>query len=95
MMKRNLLLIALVIIISIIPLFINIDAEFGGADVEAKELIMVLHPEYEPWFNSIWKPPSGEIESLVFALQAAIGTGFIGYFFGYYIGKRSTRVTEK
>lgn len=95
MMKRNLLLIALVIIISAIPLLINTDAEFGGADVEAKEAIMVLHPEYEPWVNSIWEPRSGEIESLVFALQAAIGAGFIGYFFGYYIGKRTTRVTEK
>ena len=31
-----------------------------------------------------WEPPSGEIESLLFALQAAIGAGFIGY----YVGKK-------
>ena len=33
------------------------------------------------------EPPSGEIESLLFALQAAIGAGFIGYFIGYTRGK--------
>ena len=33
------------------------------------------------------EPPSGEIESLLFALQAAIGAVIIGYFFGYWRGK--------
>ena len=92
MIKRNLLLLALVIIISIIPLVINSDAEYGGTDGQAEEMIMELYPEYEPWFHSIWEPPSGEIESLLFAVQAAIGTGFITYFFGYYMGKKSVRV---
>jgi cobalt/nickel transport protein len=27
-------------------------------------------------------PPSGEIGSLLFALQAALGAGFIGYWYG-------------
>ena len=30
---------------------------------------------------------SGEIESLLFALQAAIGAIIIGYFFGYWRGQ--------
>ena len=38
----------------------------------------------QPWAHSIWKPPSGEIESLLFALQAAFGSLIIGYFLGYY-----------
>jgi len=29
-------------------------------------------------------PPSPEIESLLFALQASIGSIIIGYFLGYY-----------
>ena len=41
----------------------------------------------KPWFSSIWEPPSGEIESLLFALQAAIGAIIIGYFFGYWRGQ--------
>ena len=33
------------------------------------------------------EPPSGEIESLLFALQAAIGAIIIGYAFGYWRGQ--------
>ncbi len=58
---------------------------FGGSDDAASEQIEATN--YEPWFSSIWEPPSGEIESLLFALQAAIGAIIIGYFFGYWRGQ--------
>ena len=58
---------------------------FGGSDDAASEQIEASN--YEPWFSSIWEPPSGEIESLLFALQAAIGAIIIGYFFGYWRGQ--------
>lgn len=86
-MKKNLLLIGLVILLAIIPLFIQKGAEFGGADGEAENAIFEINASYEPWFSSIWEPPSGEIESLLFVLQAAIGAGFVGYFIGYSRGK--------
>lgn len=86
--KKNVILLVMVGIIAIIPLIFNSGAEFGGADGAAEEMITTLHPDYEPWFQSIWEPPSGEIESLLFALQAAIGAGFIAYFFGYHQGKK-------
>jgi len=35
----------------------------------------------------IFIAPFGEIESLLFALQAAIGAIIIGYFFGYWRGQ--------
>jgi cobalt/nickel transport protein len=60
---------------------------WGGADGAAAEIIE--GSGYEPWFNPIWEPPSGEIESLFFSLQAAIGAIIIGYFFGYYRGKKT------
>jgi len=87
--NKNLVYILLVICISIIPFLINPNAEYGGADGEAEKMILEIQPDYEPWFSSIWEPPSGEIESLLFALQAAIGAGFISYFFGYCMGKKS------
>jgi cobalt/nickel transport protein len=59
---------------------------WGGADGNAAEIIEASG--YEPWFEPIWEPPSGEIESLFFSLQAAIGAVVIGYFFGYYRGKQ-------
>ena len=88
--KQYLVLLALVAIIAIIPLAMysglgEDDGFFGGADGAASEAIE--ETGYEPWFESIWVPPSGEIESLLFALQAAIGAAIIGYVLGYYNGR--------
>ena len=88
--KQYLVLLALVAIIAIIPLAMysglgEDDGFFGGADGAASEAIE--ETGYEPWFESIWEPPSGEIESLLFALQAAIGAAIIGYVLGYYNGR--------
>ena len=59
--------------------------EWGGADDQPENVINDLtHGSYHPWFNSVWTPPSPEIESLLFALQAAFGAIIIGYFLGYY-----------
>lgn len=81
-MLKNLILALLVVLIAVIPLFIAKDAEFGGADGQAEEIISQLDSNYQPWFKPLWEPPSGEIESLLFALQAAVGAGFIGYYIG-------------
>ena len=80
--KTNLLLILLAIIIMIVPLFIKKGAEFEGADDQAEDVIGEIDPDYEPWFDALWEPPSGEIESLLFSVQVAIGAGLIGYIFG-------------
>lgn len=61
---------------------------WGGADGAAADLIE--SSGYEPWIEPFWEPPSGEIESLLFALQAAIGAIVIGYIFGYWKGSRKT-----
>jgi len=62
---------------------------WGGADGEAEEMIGVIAPDYDPWFDPLWEPPSGEIESLLFSSQAAIGALIIGLFFGYYYAKKT------
>lgn len=88
MLRTNLLLVLMVAALVVIPLALYGGADFGGADGEAEKVISEINPDYQPWFQSIWEPPGGEIESLLFALQAAIGGGFIGYYFGYVRGKR-------
>jgi cobalt/nickel transport protein len=60
----------------------NPGSEFGGADGEAESAISEVAPNYQPWFEPLWSPPGGETESLLFALQAALGAGVIGYYFG-------------
>lgn len=69
-------------------MFLAKDAEFGGADGRAEEAITEKKADYEPWFSPIFEPKSGEIESLFFALQAAIGAGVIGYGLGYLRGRK-------
>ncbi|MEA4813052.1 MAG: energy-coupling factor ABC transporter substrate-binding protein [Anaerolineaceae bacterium] len=92
MKKYTWILILLVIVLAILPLFLIKGAEFGGADGQAEAAITEIKPDYQPWFSPLWEPPSGEIESLLFALQAALGVGFIAYFFGYKAGaKRSPK----
>jgi cobalt/nickel transport protein len=80
--RKNALLILLVVLIMAVPLALRSGADFGGTDDKAKDMIAEINPDYKPWFSSVWEPPSGEIETLLFALQAALGAGFIGYFFG-------------
>lgn len=89
----SLLLLGIVIVIAIVPLLLIRDSEFGGADAAAEEAIAEVAPDYEPWFTPLFEPPGGETESLLFAVQAAIGAGLIGYFFGLKHGQRQTRAS--
>jgi cobalt/nickel transport protein len=82
-------LIVLAVIVVFVAAFAYVSStgnhEWGGADGQAENVISQLTGgTYQPWFQSIYTPPSGEIESLLFALQAAIGSIIIGYFLGYY-----------
>lgn len=83
----NFILIVMVILLAVIPLVIAKDAEFAGADDQAKNAISEINVTYEPWFSLIWEPPSGEIASLLFAVQAALGSGVLFYGLGYMRGR--------
>ena len=86
--QKNLILVLIVVLIAAVPLWLCRDAEFGGADGLAEELIVETHPDYEPWFSPIFEPASGEVESLLFALQAALGAGVIGFVLGRMTAKK-------
>ncbi|WGX76055.1 energy-coupling factor ABC transporter substrate-binding protein [Paraclostridium bifermentans] len=85
--NKNILLLFLTVILIVTPLVLNSTAEYGGSDDQAESIISEINPDYKPWFNSLYEPPSGEIESLLFSTQAAIGSIIIGYFLGYQKGK--------
>lgn len=76
------LAIAAVVLLAAFPLALNPTAEFAGTDDAASKVISEMNGDAEPWFHPVWAPPSGEIESMLFALQAAAGAGIIGYYFG-------------
>ncbi len=100
--KYRLEILAVVAVLIFCALFIYTssimgNAEFAGSDMVGAEkiagLVGVPADEIEPLIPQ-WVPPSGEIESALFALQAAIGGIMVGLVFGYWIGqKKGTKRT--
>jgi cobalt/nickel transport protein len=88
---QNWLLIGGVLGLTLLPLIIVKDGKFGGADNQGKEAINEIQPSYKPWFQSIFQPASAEIASLLFATQAALGAGTVGYVIGSYKGRSEGR----
>lgn len=86
--QGNWWLILAVISLTVLPL-IFVKGEFEGADGEAQKLITEIQPNYKPWFEPLFEPASGEIASLLFASQAALGAGVIGYIIGFYKGRNN------
>lgn len=93
--KKNLILILAVIVLLVAPLLIAKDAEFSGSDGLAEEEITRINPDYKPWFESLIVPASGEIESLLFALQAAIGAGIVGFVLGKITSNKPSSEIQK
>jgi cobalt/nickel transport protein len=90
--KINTLLLLLVAALAVLPLALGLgdgkEEPFAGADAQAESAITELKPDYEPWFSPLYEPPSGEVESALFALQAALGAGVLAYYFGLRKGRR-------
>lgn len=87
--RINALLVGGAVLIAALPMVLGLPGEYGGADNRARAAIE--DSGYQPWFSSIWTPPSGEIESMLFALQAALGAGGVGYVIGRLHGRRERR----
>lgn len=67
------------------------EAEFGGADGQAEEVITEINEEYEPWFSPLVGELPGEVESGLFALQAGLGGIVLGGAVGWYAGRNRGR----
>jgi cobalt/nickel transport protein len=89
LMSKNIVLVIIAILLIVSPLVINKNAEYSGADGQAEKVITEIDPNYKPWVSSIYKPQSGEVESLLFSVQASLGTGIICYYLGYIKGKKN------
>ena len=80
---RSVWLLAATVAIVVAPLVLpGLGGEFKGSDDLGTQAIQQAAPGYQPWFQPLWKPPSDEIESLLFTVQAALGAGFLGYVIG-------------
>jgi cobalt/nickel transport protein len=92
--RNNGLLIALllaVLVLTAAPLALHSGSEFNGTDEQAQKAIEDAHPDVKPWFTSIVTWPGGEVQTLLFSVEAALGAGAIGYYFGLKRGEGGAR----
>jgi cobalt/nickel transport protein len=93
--KYKLELITVIAVLAFIMIFLYVSAggnhEFRGSDDVGSQKIAELtgHPveSFTPLIPQ-YVPPSGEIESSLFALQASFGGLVLGFVFGYWLGQR-------
>ena len=84
-MTRSRLVTALLVlgVVALVALPLVLDggtSEFAGTDAAAAAL--AEEQGARPWFESVFSPSSAEVESGLFALQAAAGAGVLGYCLG-------------
>jgi cobalt/nickel transport protein len=82
------LLLGLTLLLAALPVALARGAAFQGTDDQARAAVAELAPGYQPWAAPLFSPPSSSVESTLFALQAALGAGLIGYYFGLKRGQR-------
>lgn len=86
-------LIILAIALAVVPFLVLKGAEFDGSDDAGSVMVEEITGGYEPWFTPVLETAiggelPGEIESLFFCLQTAIGVGIIAFIMGRFVERK-------
>lgn len=105
MKKQTWLIVGAVVLLTALPLWLvpkpasgpdgQVGEAFGGTDNQAQAAIGQIAPHFQRWFEPLLEPASDQVESLLFALQAAIGAGIIGYWLGASVTREKLRKAAK
>ncbi len=90
MRPRQYLGLAVAVLVCLGALTLVLPGTWAGADAAAAEMIVSTTEGFQPWAGPVWTPPSSELESLLFAIQAATGGLVIGYVLGRFRQPAST-----
>jgi len=97
---RKLEILTLIGVIVFVALFMYVSSqsghEFSGSDDVGSEKIAELTGKPVDSFTPLipqYEPPSGEIESTLFALQATFGGVIVGLVIGYWLGQKKRPVS--
>ncbi len=88
-------IITAVAVLAFVIIFLAVSAggtyEFSGSDDVGSQKVAELTGHPIDYFRPLipqYEPPSGEIESSLFALQASFGGLILGLVFGYWLGQK-------
>ncbi len=88
--QYNWLIAIAVVSLALFPILF-VQGKYEGADDRSSAAIQELDKNYQPWVKPILNPASCEIQTFLFAAQAAIGAGTLGYIIGLYKGRYKGR----
>ena len=91
----NIWLLGGALILSMAPVLIYQGKEFKATDSINITAIEQIKPDYKPWFEPVIKTSGGEVETFLFATQAAIGSGVVCYILGLYKGRTERRKIDR
>jgi cobalt/nickel transport protein len=94
-LTNNWWLLGVAVALSFAPVLIFQGKEFKATDSINITAIEEVKPGYKPWFEPVIKPSGGEIETFLFATQAAIGSGVTCYILGLYKGRTERRQADE
>lgn len=91
--KTVIILLIIVALLIVVPLFALRGAEFGGSDDAGSIVVEEVNPDYEVKYtplleNILGGELPGEIESLLFCVQTAIGVGIIAFCMGRLVERK-------
>jgi cobalt/nickel transport protein len=69
------------------PLLVLQGKEFSATDSNNTVAIQEIQPDYKPWFEPVIKDSGSEVQTFLFAVQAGMGAGILGYVLGLYRGR--------